>query len=101
MDGHPSLKQSDAPDSLHDETLRTHAWALDGPESQEGRSDGTGMTWVRPIGLTSDSPDAGCHHGEVPRPRQGCGISAGQGRRLRDSNPGWAVDPNRISSAAP
>ena len=23
------------------------------------------------------------------------------GRRLRDSNPGWAVNPNRISSAAP
>ena len=22
-------------------------------------------------------------------------------RRLRDSNPGWALDPNRISSAAP
>jgi hypothetical protein len=25
----------------------------------------------------------------------------GQGRRLGDLNPGWAVDPNRISSAAP
>jgi hypothetical protein len=22
-------------------------------------------------------------------------------RRLRDSNPGWAINPNRISSAAP
>jgi hypothetical protein len=27
------------------------------------------------------------------------GKSAGQGRRLGDLNPGWAVDPNRISSA--
>jgi hypothetical protein len=29
------------------------------------------------------------------------GICAGQGRTLRDSNPGWAVDPNRISRPMP
>jgi integrase len=31
----------------------------------------------------------------------GLGETAGQGRRLGDLNPGWAVNPNRISSAAP
>ena len=46
----------------------------------------------RQIGLPSNRPHAACGS-EICRSKAK--------RRLRDSNPGWAVNPNRISSAAP
>ena len=44
-----------------------------------------------PVGRAASAPGDDLDRDESP----------GQERRLRDSNPGWAVDPNRISSAAP
>jgi hypothetical protein len=72
------------------------------PPETEGFARATGaaalfpqLSWLGAIQRCLTQPPA------RPRALGTVGIAPNEGRRLRDLNPGWAINPNRISSAAP